>query len=181
MDPPTDPVVVAVARRAAHGVGKDVVPRATLLVGEGVFGDAHAGARMQHLSRDKHLPNLRQVHLIQSELFDALAARGFVVGPGVMGENVTTRGVDLLSLPARTRLRLGAHAVVELTGLRNPCKQLERVRRGLMDAVLDRDVDGSLARKAGVMAIVVAGGDVVAGDWIVVELPEGARRPLAPV
>ncbi len=179
--PPAGPRVVAVARRDGHGVGKDVVPRVLLLAGEGVFGDAHAGAAMRHRSRDKTLPNVRQVHMIQSELFDELAARGFDLSPGVMGENVTTRGVDLLALPIGARLHLGAAAVVELTGLRNPCVQLQRLQPGLMDAVLDRAADGSLIRRAGVMGVVLHGGEVQAGDAVVVQLPPGPRRPLIPV
>ena len=155
-----------------------------LVQGYGVQGDAHAGPTVKHRSRvrrDPAQPNLRQVHLIHGELHDELAERGFKVGPGEMGENVTTRGIDLLALPTGTRLRLGADAVVEITGLRNPCKQLERLQAGLMAAVLDHDDAGEIVRKAGVMAVVRAGGDVHAGDPIEVELPAAPHRRLRPV
>ncbi|HET7718616.1 MAG TPA: MOSC domain-containing protein [Acidimicrobiales bacterium] len=155
-----------------------------LVEGHGVEGDAHAGATVQHRSRvrrDATKPNLRQVHLIHAELHDELAERGFRVAAGEMGENVTTRGIDLLDLPTGTRLRLGDEAVVEVTGLRNPCIQLEKIQTGLMAAVLDRDADGHLVRKAGVMAVVVAGGEVHPGDPIDVELPAPPHQPLAPV
>ena len=139
---------------------------------------------MKHRSRARHTPeapNLRQVHLIHEELFAELAEQGFAVRPGDMGENVTTRGIDLLGLPEGARLALGADAVVEITGLRNPCVQLDRFQTGLMQACLGRDTDGALIRKTGVMGVVVASGDVRAGDPISVALPEGARRPLRPV
>lgn len=161
-------------------------PQASILLvaGLGVDGDAHCGRTVRHRSRvarDPTQPNLRQVHLIHGELHDALARRGFAVAAGAMGENVTTRGVDLLALPVGTRLRLGTAAVVELTGLRNPCVQLDGLESGLMDAVLERNAAGGLVRKAGVMAIVVAGGEVAPGDPISVELPSAPLRPLAPV
>jgi MOSC domain-containing protein YiiM len=155
-----------------------------LVEGLGVEGDAHMGTTVKHRSRvarDPTTPNLRQVHLIHAELLDELALRGFSVAPGRMGENVTTRGVDLLGLPTGTRLHLGALAVIEVTGLRNPCVQLEGIQEGLMKAVLDRAPDGSLIRKAGIMSIVLAGGELRAGDPIAVELPSGPHRPLEPV
>jgi MOSC domain-containing protein YiiM len=156
-----------------------------LLEGLGVEGDAHAGVTVKHRSRvrrDPTAPNLRQVHLVHGELHDELRAAGFDVGPGDMGENVTTRGVDLLGLPAGTLLRLGSGgAVVEVTGLRNPCVQLDGFADGLMRAVLDRDADGGLVRKAGVMGVVRAGGAVRPGDGIAVELPAGPHQPLQPV
>jgi MOSC domain-containing protein YiiM len=155
-----------------------------LLAGLGIEGDAHAGETVKHRSRvarDPSQPNLRQVHLIHAELHDELAASGYAIAPGDMGENVTTRGLDLLALPTGARLHLGAEAVVEVTGLRNPCAQLDGIQSGLMAATLDRDEDGALIRKAGVMAIVLAGGDVQPGDLIRVELPAEPHRPLAPV
>jgi MOSC domain-containing protein YiiM len=176
--------VVAVSRNDAHAVSKRNCDSITLLVGLGVQGDAHAGATVQHRSRvarDPSQPNLRQVHLIHSELHDELRDAGFDVAPGQMGENVTTRGVDLLALPVGTRLRLGEHALVEITGLRNPCKQLEGVQAGLMVATLDRDEDGELIRKAGVMAVVLEGGEVRPGDPIAVELPAAPHQALEPV
>jgi MOSC domain-containing protein YiiM len=138
---------------------------------------------VQHRSRvrrDPTEPNLRQVHLIHAELHDELAASGFVVGPGQMGENVTTRGLDLLALPTGAHLHLG-DSVLEVTGLRNPCTQLDDFRPGLMKAVLDRDEQGRLVRKAGIMTVVVEGGEVRPGDAIGVELPAGDRLPLEPV
>jgi MOSC domain-containing protein YiiM len=104
-----------------------------------------------------------------------------VVQPGDLGENITTSGLDLLALPAGTRLHLGASAVVEITGLRNPCIQIDHFQKGLMAATLDRDADGNLIRKAGIMSIVIADGDVRPGDVIRVELPDMPHRPLQPV
>ena len=147
-------------------------------------GDAHLGRTVKHRSRvrrDPTQPNLRQIHLIAAELHEELRERGFDVGAGEMGENVTTRGVDLLALPEGTRLALGPDAVVEVTGLRNPCKQLERLQPGLMAAVLDHDADGGLVRRAGIMAVVVAGGDVHPGDAVRVDLPAPPHRRLEPV
>lgn len=155
-----------------------------LLAGLGVEGDAHLGRTVQHRSRvarDPSQPNLRQVHLIQSELHDELRAAGISVRFGQMGENVTTRGLDLLALPVGTRLRLGAVALIEITGLRNPCTQLDGIAPGLMAATLERAADGRLIRKAGVMAIVVEGGEVRPGDSITVELPALSHRALEPV
>jgi MOSC domain-containing protein YiiM len=155
-----------------------------LVAGLGVEGDAHAGVTVKHRSRvkrDPTVPNLRQVHLIHAELHDELRDGGFAIAPGQMGENITTRGVDLLALPTGTRLRLGDTAVVEVTGLRNPCAQLDGIQPGLMAATLARDADGALVRKAGVMGIVIAGGDVRRGDPIQVDLPPPPQRPLAPV
>src|SRR4051794_28049442 len=155
--------VIAVSRNDTHAVSKLVCDAITLLPGLGVEGDAHSGETVQHRSRvarDPTQPNLRQVHLIHEELHDELRARDFEVAPGAMGENVTTRGIDLLALPTGTRLTLGPDAVIELTGLRNPCVQLDHYQQGLMAAVLDRDEHGELVRKSGVMAVVLAGGDV---------------------
>jgi len=155
-----------------------------LVEGLGVEDDAHLGTTVKHRSRvarDPSQPNLRQVHLIHGELHDELRDTGFAVVPGQMGENITTRGVDLLRLPTGTRLRLGDSAVVEVTGLRNPCAQLDRIQRGLMAATLDRDEHGNLVRKAGIMGVVIAGGEVRPGDPILVELPPQPHRPLTPV
>ncbi len=177
-------IVTAVSRSPTHSFTKSGALLIRLLAGLGVEGDAHQGTTVRHRSRvarDATQPNLRQVHLIHAELFDELRLRGFDIGPGQIGENVTTLGIDLLGLPTGTRLRLGTDAVVELTGLRNPCVQLDRFRPGLMQAVLDRDALGNLVRKAGVMAIVVAGGDLRPGDPITAELPPPPHRPLAPV
>lgn len=176
--------VVAVHASAQHGFSKAPVDALTLLAGLGVQGDAHCGRTVQHRSRvarDPSLPNLRQVHLLHRELFDQLAARGLALAPGELGENITTAGLDLLALPAGTRLRLGADALVELTGLRNPCAQIEAFRPGLLAAVLDRAADGSLRRLAGVMGVVLQGGTVRAGDALQLAWRPPQGRPLAPV
>ncbi len=148
-------------------------------------GDVHAGATVKHRSRvrkDPEQPNLRQVHLIHRELHEELADKGFPeISPGEMGENVTTSGVALLELPTGARLRLGSDAVVEVTGLRNPCSQLDEIAPGLMKAVLDRDSDGELVRKSGVMGVVLEGGEVRPGDSIQVELPAEPHVQLEPV
>jgi len=152
-----------------------------LIEGLGIEGDAHLGTTVKHRSRvarDPTQPNLRQVHLIHAELHDELAAAGFEVSPGELGENVTTRGVALLDLPAGTRLRLGASAIVEITGLRNPCVQIDRFRPGLLQRVVGRGDGGATWRKTGIMSVVIAGGDVGPGDAIEVELPPEPHRPL---
>ncbi len=177
-------VVTAVSRNASHTFSKHTVGCIRLLAGLGVEGDAHAGATVQHRSRvarDPQQPNLRQVHLIHAELHDELQSRGFSVSAGDMGENITTRGVDLLGLPTGTRLHIRDVVVVEVTGLRNPCAQLDQFQPGLMAAVLDRDEHGTLIPKAGVMGIVLVGGDVRRGDVIRVELPPAPHQPLKPV
>jgi MOSC domain-containing protein YiiM len=177
--------VEAVSRSSGHTFTKPTQPEIVLVAGLGVEGDAHAGVTVKHRSRvrrDPSQPNLRQVHLVHAELFDELRTAGFDLVPGLIGENVTTRGVDLLGLPTGTVLRLGdAGAAVEVTGLRNPCTQLDGCRPGLMRAVLDRDADGGLVRRAGIMGVVVAGGAVRPGDTVAVELPAGPHRRLEPV
>jgi hypothetical protein len=177
-------LVTAVSAAPTHTMSKLNAESIRLLKGLGVEGDAHLGESVQHrsrLARDPSQPNLRQVHLIHAELHDELRAGGFDVSPGRMGENVTTRGIDLLALPAGARLRLGESAVVQVAGLRNPCVQLDGIQRGLMEATLDRDQDGGLIRRAGVMGVVVAGGEVGPGDEIRVELPPEPHRALEPV
>jgi len=176
--------VTAVSRSPKHTLVKPNERSIRLLEGLGVEGDAHLGERVKHRSRvarDPSQPNLRQVHLIHGELHDELREAGFALSAGQMGENITTRGVDLLGLPAGTRLHLGDSAVVEVTGLRNPCAQLNRIQPGLMAATLDRDEDGNLVRKAGIMGVVIEGGEVCPGDPIRVELPPRPHQPLAPV
>jgi MOSC domain-containing protein YiiM len=173
--------VTAVSSDHAHAFSKPNRDRITLLAGLGVEGDAHAGVTVQHRSRvarDPSQPNLRQVHLIGEELFADLGAAGFAVAPGQLGENVTTRGVDLLGLPVGAVLRLGPAAVLEVTGLRNPCRQIDDFRPGLLRQVVDRDAAGNIVRKAGVMSIVRVGGPVRPGDAVTVELPAGPHRPL---
>jgi MOSC domain-containing protein YiiM len=176
--------VEAVSQGSTHRFSKQPRMWIRLLAGLGVEGDAHLGTTVQHRSRvarDPTQPNLRQVHLLHRELLEALETQGFVIGPGDIGENILTRGVDLLGLPTGTVLLIGEAVRIEVTGLRNPCVQLDRFRAGLMAATLDRDAAGNLVRKAGVMAIVLTGGEVRPGDPIVVTMPAGPRRRLVPV
>lgn len=199
--PAPEPTVLSVSRDDTHRFSKVPVPAITLLAGIGVEGDAHAGERVQHRSRvrrDPDQPNLRQVHLIHAELFDEARAMGYELRAGDLGENVLTAGLDLLALPTDTLLDLGG-PVVRVTGLRNPCVQINRFQPGLLTVVLARD-DGTpvgtpapptgsaaqaeaspLVRKAGVMAVVERGGEVAAGAPITVALPAGPHVPLAPV
>ena len=176
--------VEAVALAPQHGFSKLPATRITLHAGMGVEGDAHAGTPVKHRSRvaiDPGQPNLRQVHLVHAELFDDLRRQGFDLAPGDIGENVLTRGLALLDLPAGTWLRLGATAIVELTGLRNPCAQLDHFQRDLTKAMIDRAPDGAIVHKSGVMAIVIADGVVAAGDGIGVIMPLPPHRPLTSV
>ena len=171
---PAPPVVEAVSRSPRHGFSKTAQLYIRLVANHGVEGDAHAGVTVKHRSRvarDPTAPNLRQVHLIHAELHEELRGSGFRVAAGDLGENITTHGLDILSLPRGTRLRIGREAVVEVTGLRNPCAQIDRFQDGLMKAMLARGPRGETIRKSGVMGIVIAGGDVHVGDSIVVELP----------
>ncbi len=173
--------VVAVCRDGEHRFSKVPVNEGVLLPGLGVQGDAHLGVTIQHRSRvavDPTQPNLRQVHLIHAELFTDVGEHGFDVDPGQLGENITTRGIAMLSLPRGTLLRLGDEAVVEITGLRNPCQQINTFQPGLLKEVLTRSPAGEQLRKAGVMSIVVAGGVVRPGDAISAILPRGPHRPL---
>jgi MOSC domain-containing protein YiiM len=178
------PRVVAVHASPLHKFNKQRAQRIHLLAGLGVEGDAHCGVTVKHRSRvakDPSQPNLRQVHLMHAELFGELEAQGFEVAPGELGENITTEGLAVLDLPVGTELRVGASAVVRITGLRNPCVQIDRFRKGLMAAVLDRTPDGALVRKAGVMGVVLRGGYVAPGDAIEVTLPAGEPYRLQPV
>ncbi|WP_144627710.1 MOSC domain-containing protein [Arthrobacter woluwensis] len=173
----------ALHRSPVHGFSKETVESLRLLEGQGVEGDAHCGVTVQHRSRvaaDPSQPNLRQVHLIHAELFDELRAAGFAVKPGDLGENLTTRGVDLLSLPVGTRLVMGA-AVVTVTGLRNPCQQINGFQTGLLKQVLKVDREGRPVHLAGVMGIVSRGGEVSTGDAFEVRLPAGEHFPLTRV
>lgn len=173
--------VVSVSLSGLHNFSKGVVQSIRLLAGLGVEGDAHCGVLVKHryrVKQDPTQPNLCQVHLLQAELFDELATRGFTIGPGEMGENITTAGIDLLELPTGTFLAIGATAVVEVTGLRNPCVQMNQFRKGLMPAVIEKKSAGKVVMKAGIMGIVVAGGDVRTGDPIKVELPEKPWKKL---
>ena len=173
--------VIAVSARRGHHFSKTNALEIRLVAGVGVDGDAHAGVTVKHRSRvarDATQPNLRQVHLIHAELFEDLRGQGFEIAPGDLGENVTTSGIDLLGLPTGALLHLGASAIIEVTGLRNPCAQIERFRPGLLAAVLTRADDGSLVRKSGIMGVVRAGGDLRPGDAIRVEVPPDAARKL---
>jgi MOSC domain-containing protein YiiM len=166
--------VVAVARDGKHRFSKQRVASIAILAGLGVEGDAHKGDTVKHRSRvavDPSQPNLRQVHLIHAELFAELAAKGFEVRPADLGENITTEGVDLLSLPTKSVLSIGNEVVLEVTGLRNPCTQIERFQPGLLAAVIDRNSRGELIRKAGIMTVALNGGVVRPGDPISVALP----------
>ncbi|SNY94319.1 MOSC domain-containing protein YiiM [Cohaesibacter sp. ES.047] len=181
MQEPIEGRVLAVCRDDKHAFSKDPQEVITLIEGLGVDGDAHKGALVQHRSRvraNPNQPNLRQVHLMHSELFDEVAEQGFAVKAGDLGENITTRGVDLLSLPTGAILHLGDSARVEITGLRNPCAQIESWQPGLLGAVLVKGANGSLQRKAGIMGVVLAGGVVRPGDSISVTLPPEPHTPL---
>ncbi len=176
--------VVAVSQSGRHSFSKSNQLSIRLLRGLGVEGDVHMGEKVKHryhVARNPEAPNLRQAHLIHSELFDELRAKGFSVVPGAMGENITTSGVNLLGLPRGAWLRLGDEAIIEITGLRSPCKQIDAFQPGLLHAVLDRDTEGALVRKSGVMGIVIAGGEVRPGDPIEIILRTGVRERLAPV
>lgn len=177
----TAPKVTAVHVNALHSFSKTTTEEIVLVAGLGVAGDAHFGARVQHRSRttvDPTQPNLRQVHLIHAELHDELGEQGHVVAPGELGENITTRGLQLLSLPTGTVLRLGAKALVAITGLRNPCKQIDEFQPGLLGRVVYKQADGTIVQKAGGMGVVVLGGVVRPGDAIEVALPPGRPIPL---
>lgn len=166
--------VNSVSKSSAHSFSKQACERILLIKGLGVEGDAHMGKNVKHRSRvakDPSQPNLRQVHLIHTELFDELRDKGFDIREGDIGENITTSGIDLLNLPKGTILSVGVSAKIEATGLRNPCKQLDGLQPGLMKAVLDRDAEGNLIRKAGIMGVVLEGGLVTKGDEIRIELP----------
>lgn len=173
--------VASLALDGEHRFSKRPVARVELIEGVGIAGDAHAGRTVRHRSRvavDPGQPNLRQVHLIHAELLDELREKGFQIASGALGENVLTRGLDLLGLPRGTLLRIGQAAVVEVTGLRNPCSQIEGFRPGLLAELVGRDPQGGLIRRAGIMGIVVAGGSVEVGDRIEAELPPLPHRAL---
>ena len=173
--------VIAVASDSGHNFSKITKPAITLVAGFGVEGDAHAGKTVQHLwdkARTPDAPNLRQVHLVHEEIFDELAAQGFIVGPGDIGENIVTRGIDLLSLPLGTQLQFESGAVVELTGLRDPCRKLNKIQEGLIHKFVAKGDEGQRVVKSGVMSIVLTGGEIRPKDKITIKLPEGSHQPL---
>lgn len=174
-------IVVSVSAEPGHGFSKTPRAAITLLPGLGVAGDAHCGATVRHRSRvaaDPLQPNLRQLHLFPAEWLEALDARGFDLAPGGLGENVLTRGLDLLTLPTGTLLRFSRGPLVAVTGLRNPCRQIEAYRQGLLAAVLDRDAEGAVVLKAGIMAVILEGGVIAPGDSIALSLPPEPHRKL---
>ena len=176
--------VVSVSLSPTHSFSKYVQEEIRLIAGFGVEGDAHAGEKVRHryrVRKDPTAPNLCQVHLLHEELFDELAALDIVIKPGQMGENITTRGIDLLALPVGARLKFGDMAVIEITGLRDPCSLMNNLHPGLMKACIARDSDGSVVRKAGIMGVVIVGGTVQPGDTITLELPPGEWRKMGPV
>lgn len=175
------PTVFAVASKPTHHFSKITRPAITLVAGLGVSGDAHFGRTVQHRYNKRKTPdapNLRQVHLLPCELFDEVAALGFTLDAGELGENITTQGLELLSLPLGTRLRIGREAVVELTGLRDPCTLINKFQPGLKEAMFARSDDGQTIRKSGVMSIVITGGEVKAGDSITIVKPDTPFTPL---
>jgi len=178
-------LVEAVSRSAAHGFSKTPQASIRLIPGEGVEGDAHRGVTVQHLylkRRDPTQPNLCQVHLFAGEMLDELATKGFHIAPGALGENILTRGLDLLALPLGTRLHLGATAIVEVTGLRTPCSKIDDFRAGLQQHLWgERDAAGKRVRRAGIMSVVLSTGQVQPGDAIRIELPPHPHQPLGPV
>jgi MOSC domain-containing protein YiiM len=176
-------VVEAVCKGEGHNFSKRPQDSITIVEGVGVEGDAHAGATVQHLSRlerTAQAPNLRQVHVVHAELLEQLQAQGFDVGPGSIGENILCRGLEVLSMPKDTVLAIG-DAAVQISGLRNPCKQLNDHKAGLMGACLERDAEGNLVRKAGVMCVAIKGGRVRPGDTVRVILPPEPHQPLSVV
>ena len=177
------PVIVGLGKCGEYSFSKSQVEFINVVEGMGVEGDVHAGEKVKHRSRvrrDPNQPNLRQVHLIHAELFEELREKGFHIKPGDVGENITTQGVNLLELPTGTLIKVGS-AVLRVTGLRNPCSQLDHFQDGLLQAVLDKDEEGNLIRKCGIMSVVEKGGTIQLGDQIELELPAEPRRALEPV
>jgi len=176
--------VLSVSRDDKHRFSKPTVSSIRLVAGIGVEGDSHAGATVQHryeMKRNPSAPNLCQVHFMAAELFDDLVPTGYTVAPGELGENVTTEGINLMSLPLGTRLHLGAQAVVSITGMRSPCSLINGYQNGLMKQLIKTDAAGTVQRRGGIMGIVVTGGVVNPGDRVRVELPAGEQLPLGVV
>ena len=176
-----DLVVIAVSSSETHSFSKPNQDVINLIEGIGVEGDAHSGKTVKHrflVKKDALRPNIRQVHLIHNELLDELNANGFSVNPGQLGENITSRGIDLLALPTGTILNIGYEVVIELTAFRNPCKQIDEFQEGMLKAVLYKDDEGNLVRKTGVIGIVRSGGEVRPGDTILFNLPPKPHQQL---
>ena len=173
--------VIAVASDKEHNFSKVTKPVITLIAGFGVEGDAHAGKTVQHLwdkERTPDAPNLRQVHLVHEEIFTELAEQGFNVSPGDIGENIVTRGIDLLKFPLGTLLEFESGAVVELTGLRDPCRKINKIQDGLIHKFVYKNDEGKRSVKSGVMSIVLKGGEIRPKDSITVILPDSPHEPL---
>ncbi|MDE0771993.1 MAG: MOSC domain-containing protein [Salibacteraceae bacterium] len=177
-------IVQSVSKSETHSFSKYKYDNIVLIKGLGVEGDAHLGKKVKHrylVNKDPNQPNLRQVHLVHSELFDELKTKGFNLQAGEIGENITTKGVELLALPRNSILTIGANVKIKITGLRNPCSQLNAIKKGLLKAVLDKDKKGNTIRKSGVMGIVLEGGEISIGNKIIVELPSKPYLRLEPV
>ena len=179
MDPDLIGAVAAVHRSDEHTFSKATCESIELVAGLGVNGDAHQGAKVKHRSRvaaNPDQPNLRQIHLVMSELLDEVNSAGHNVVAGQLGESITTTGIDLISLPVGSMLRIGDTALVALTGLRNPCPQIKSVGDGLMKMMFIDDQDnpeGPKIGRTGVMGVVIAGGIVAADDGIKIRFPAG--------
>ena len=173
--------VVAVSKDEYHRFSKVPCTQITLIKGVGVRGDTHSGVTVQHLfavEQDPRQPNLRQVHLLQQEFLDQARDQGYELTPGDLGENILTDDLDLVGLWQDTLLHIGSQAVVRVSGLRNPCAQIDSFRPGLLQVAVRRDLKGDVVRKAGIMGVVTTGGVVHPGDEIEVEWPAQPHRRL---
>lgn len=173
--------VISVSRSSGHSFRKACEESINLIEGFGVEGDVHAGKKIKHTFLAKEDPdrkNIRQIHLIAAELFTELKGKGFNVDPGQLGENITTEGIDLLSLPTGTLLHIGNGAVIELTALRQPCIQIDEFQQGLLKEVVYKDSGGNIIRKVGVMGVILVSGAVSPNDEIIVETPDKPHHKL---
>ena len=112
------------------------------------------------------------------EILSELNDKGFSVIPGELGENITTQGIDLLSLPQGCQLHIGKTTIIELTALRNPCVQIENFQTGMLKEVISKDKQGKIMRKLGMMGVVLSGGHVQPNDEITIQLPEQPHKSL---
>jgi len=166
--------VHSLSSSAQHSFSKHTTHQVEVIKGIGIKGDAHAGVKVKHRSRvakDPNQPNLRQIHLIHLELLKELVAKGYTVNPGDLGENITTEGISILNLPKDTILKIGENVAIQITGLRNPCHQIDKFQKGLLKEVVGKNDAGDIIRMAGIMAIVLEGGMIKVNDEILVELP----------